>query len=45
MTKIHHVGLYIGNSQMINAPTFGKPVQIAPVLSGGRHAGAGRPAG
>lgn len=44
-TKIHHVGLYIGNDQMINAPTFGKPVQVAPVLSGGRYAGAGRPQG
>ncbi|MGC7097651.1 C40 family peptidase, partial [Amycolatopsis lurida] len=27
-TKIHHVGLYIGNGKMINAPTFGQPVQI-----------------
>jgi cell wall-associated NlpC family hydrolase len=27
-TKIHHVGLYIGDGKMINAPTFGKPVQI-----------------
>ncbi|MGH4019131.1 MAG: C40 family peptidase [Pseudonocardiaceae bacterium] len=45
-TKIHHVGLYIGNGQMINAPTFGKPVQVAPVRSSGdRYAGAGRPAG
>ncbi len=45
-TRIHHVGLYIGNNQMINAPTFGKPVQVAPVLApGGRFAGAGRPAG
>ena len=43
-TKIHHVGLYIGNGQMINAPTFGKPVQVASVLSGGRYSGAGRPA-
>ena len=44
-TKIHHVGLYIGNGQMINAPTFGMPVQVASVLSGGSYAGAGRPAG
>jgi cell wall-associated NlpC family hydrolase len=28
--KIHHVGLYIGGGQMINAPTFGKPVQVGP---------------
>ncbi|MFD6463469.1 C40 family peptidase [Streptomyces roseolus] len=26
---IHHVGLYIGGGKMINAPTFGSPVQIA----------------
>ncbi|MGC7093978.1 C40 family peptidase [Amycolatopsis lurida] len=26
--KIHHVGLYLGNGKMINAPTFGQPVQI-----------------
>ncbi|UJW32611.1 C40 family peptidase [Saccharothrix sp. AJ9571] len=26
--KVHHVGLYIGNGKMINAPTFGQPVQI-----------------
>lgn len=45
-TKIHHVGLYIGNGQMINAPTFGMPVQVAPVRSSGdSYAGAGRPAG
>ncbi|MGO1053254.1 C40 family peptidase [Crossiella sp. CA198] len=26
--KIRHVGLYLGNGKMINAPTFGQPVQI-----------------
>jgi len=26
--NIHHVGLYIGAGFMINAPTFGKPVQV-----------------
>lgn len=26
-----HVGLYIGNGQMINAPTEGKPVQVASI--------------
>ncbi|AIG74403.1 Conserved putative secreted protein [Amycolatopsis japonica] len=26
--RIHHVGLYIGKGKMINAPTFGQPVQI-----------------
>jgi cell wall-associated NlpC family hydrolase len=30
-TKIHHVGLYIGNQQMIDAPTFGKPVGVHPI--------------
>jgi len=45
-TKIHHVGLYIGNGQMINAATFGTPVQVAPVRwSGDSYAGTGRPAG
>jgi len=39
--KIHHVGLYIGNGQMINAPTFGMPVQVAAVGAG--VTGAGRP--
>ncbi|MQA15104.1 MAG: NlpC/P60 family protein [Pseudonocardiaceae bacterium] len=43
-TKIHHVGLYIGNGHMINAPTFGQPVQVEPYRSLGDHfAGAGRP--
>lgn len=43
-TKIHHVGLYIGNGQMINAPTFGQPVQLEPFRwPGDDFAGAGRP--
>lgn len=43
-TKIHHVGLYLGNGVMVNAPTFGMPVQVALVSKGGRDfAGAGRP--
>ncbi|MGH4016297.1 MAG: C40 family peptidase [Pseudonocardiaceae bacterium] len=41
-TKIHHVGIYIGNGQMINAPTFGMPVQVAS-YSFSDYAGAGRP--
>jgi len=28
--RIHHVGLYIGGEKMINAPTPGEPVQVAP---------------
>ena len=41
--RIHHVGLYIGNGQMINAPTFGMPVQVASYRFSD-YAGAGRPA-
>jgi hypothetical protein len=42
-TKIHHVGLYIGNSQMIDAPTFGKLVGIHPIrYHGDDFAGGGR---
>jgi peptidoglycan DL-endopeptidase CwlO len=29
---ISHVGMYIGNNLMIDAPTFGQPVQIQPLL-------------
>lgn len=29
-SNIHHVGLYLGGGQMINAPTFGAPVQVGP---------------
>lgn len=39
---IHHVGLYIGNGQMINAPTFGMPVQVGSYRYND-YAGAGRP--
>jgi cell wall-associated NlpC family hydrolase len=42
-TKIHHVGLYIGNGQMIDARTYGKPVGIRPIRSlGDDFAGGGR---
>lgn len=42
---IHHVGLYIGNGQMINAPDFGLAVQVGPVRTpGDDYAGAARPA-
>lgn len=44
-TKIHHVGIYIGNQQMIDAPTFGQAVQVHPYRKpGDDYAGAGRPA-
>jgi cell wall-associated NlpC family hydrolase len=29
---IGHVGLYIGNGLMVDAPTFGEPVQVEPVM-------------
>jgi peptidoglycan DL-endopeptidase CwlO len=29
---IGHVGMYIGNGMMVDAPTFGQPVQIQPVM-------------
>jgi cell wall-associated NlpC family hydrolase len=44
-SNIHHVGLYIGNGLMINAPRRGKPVQIANYrYNGDDYAGATRPA-
>ncbi|RZQ64888.1 NlpC/P60 family protein [Amycolatopsis suaedae] len=44
-TKIHHVGLYVGNRQMVDAPTFGQAVQVHPYRKpNDSYAGAGRPA-
>ncbi|QFU87086.1 C40 family peptidase [Amycolatopsis sp. YIM 10] len=44
-TKIHHVGIYVGNKQMVDAPTFGQAVQVhAYRRPGDDYAGAGRPA-
>jgi cell wall-associated NlpC family hydrolase len=43
-TFIHHVGLYIGNQQMIDAPQTGQAVQVHPYRKAGDdYAGAGRP--
>lgn len=43
--NIHHVGLYIGGGLMINAPTFGQPVQVDTYrYNGDDYAGATRPA-
>jgi len=43
-TKIHHVGLYIGNQQMIDAPQTGQAVQVHQYhRQGDDYAGAGRP--
>ncbi len=42
-TKIHHVVLYIGNGQMIDAPQAGQLVGIHPIeYSGSDLAGGGR---
>ena len=29
---ISHVGLYVGDGLMLDAPTFGQPVQIQPIF-------------
>lgn len=42
---VDHVGLYIGDGQMINAPNFGKKIRIEPHrYDGDGYAGATRPA-
>ncbi|WP_435061359.1 NlpC/P60 family protein [Amycolatopsis thermoflava] len=44
-TRIHHVGLYLGNGLMINAPTQGMAIQIATYRTRtDDYAGASRPA-
>lgn len=43
--KVHHVGMYIGSGRMVNAPTFGRPVQTAWYrYPGDDYLGATRPA-
>jgi cell wall-associated NlpC family hydrolase len=43
--KVRHVGMYLGAGRMVNAPTFGKPVQVAFYRYGGdSYLGATRPA-
>jgi hypothetical protein len=43
--KVHHVGMYLGDGKMVNAPTFGKPVQTAFYrYNGDDYLGATRPA-
>lgn len=41
-STIHHVGIYLGNGKMINAPRPGKPVRIDPVSSMPNYAGGAR---
>ena len=44
-TRIHHVGLYLGNGLMINAPQTGMAIQIATYhVKGDDYVGAARPA-
>jgi cell wall-associated NlpC family hydrolase len=40
---VHHVGIYVGNGLMVNAPNFGEDVQVEPLFSdysGARRLGA-----
>lgn len=39
---IHHVGIYLGDGKMINAPRPGKPVRIDPVTAMPDYAGGAR---
>ncbi|UUU37543.1 NlpC/P60 family protein [Streptomyces sp. NBC_00162] len=41
-STIHHVAIYLGNGQMINAPRPGKPVRIDPVSALPDYAGGAR---
>jgi cell wall-associated NlpC family hydrolase len=41
-TKIHHVGLYIGNRQMIDAPSAGKHVGVRSIHDPEGFTGGGR---
>ena len=42
-SPVSHVGIYIGNGQMVHAPTSGDVVKVAPLMSG--FSGARRIAG
>jgi cell wall-associated NlpC family hydrolase len=45
LERVHHVGLYLGDGRMVNAPTFGKPVQVSYYRwRGDDYLGATRPA-
>ena len=41
-SPVSHVGMYIGNGQMVHASTSGKPVQVASLDSMGSFSGARR---
>lgn len=40
--RIHHVGISLGSTLMVNAPTYGQPVQVADLREFGDYAGASR---
>lgn len=42
-SPIHHVGMYIGNGQMVAAPHSGAVVRVSSASSRGDYVGAGRP--
>lgn len=43
--NIHHVGMYVGNGLMVNAPDFNIPVRVQPYRhAGDDYFGATRPA-
>lgn len=44
-SRVHHVGLYVGNGRMVTAPTYGEPVQVVSYRwPGDDYLAAGRPA-
>ena len=44
-SPVSHVGMYIGNGQMVHASTYGEPVKVASIDSMGSLTGARRIAG
>lgn len=42
-SNLHHVGLYLGNNQMVHAPRTGKPVMVASIYNMPGVAGFRRP--
>jgi cell wall-associated NlpC family hydrolase len=44
-SPVSHVGIYIGNGQMVHAPTSGDVVKVSSIDSMGGYAGARRIAG
>jgi cell wall-associated NlpC family hydrolase len=42
-SHIHHVGISLGGTLIVNAPTFGQPVQVDDLHSFADYAGASRP--